>query len=93
MRRSPGGCWLAPPCGARTLAAAGNAHTPASPTGLGTPLGGRLDRQRPGILQIRIRYGRGRFRKSGSRQFDRRDAGELVLDLPVATDAVVPQRP
>jgi hypothetical protein len=104
MRRWPGACWLAPPCGARTLAVAGNAHTPASPTDLGVPLGAWLARQRPGIREIRIRYGGGRFWNSGSRRFARRaspygpvrlyqDAGEFVLDLPVATDAVVPQRP
>jgi hypothetical protein len=57
-----------------------------------------------GIREIRIRYGGGRLWNSGSRRFARRaspygpvrlyqDAGEFVLDLPVATDAVVPQRP
>ena len=83
---------------------AGNAHTPASPTDLGVPLGAWLARQRPGIGEIRIRYGGERFWTSGSRRFGRRaspygpvrlyqDAGELVLDLPVATEAVVPRRP
>jgi hypothetical protein len=36
------------PCGARTLAVAGNARTPASPTDLGVPPGAWLARQRPG---------------------------------------------
>lgn len=91
------------PPGARTLAVAGNAHTPVSPTDLGVPLGACLARQRPGIREIRIRYGGGRFWNFKSRQFAGRtsaqgpvrlyeDAGELVLDLPVATEAVVPQR-
>lgn len=92
------------PCGARALAVAGNARTPASPTDLGVPRGAWLARQRPGHPEIRIRSGGGRTWNSGSRRFGRRaspyrparlyqDAGELVLDLPVATDAVVPQRP
>jgi hypothetical protein len=92
------------PSGARTLAVAGNAHTPASPTGLGVPLGACLARQRPGIREIRIRYGGGRFWNFRSCRFAGRasaqgpvrlceDTGELVLDLPLATEAVVPQRP
>lgn len=103
MRRWPGGCWLAP-LRARMLAVAGNVHSPVSPTGLGAPLGAWLARQRPGIREIRIRYGGERFWNSGSRRFVRRasphgpvrlyqDAGEPVLDLSVATEAVVPQRP
>jgi hypothetical protein len=90
--------------GARTLAVAGNAHTPTGPTDLGVPLGACLARQRPGIREIRISYGGGRFWNLKSCQFARRaspqepirlylDAGELVLDLPMATEAVVPQRP
>ena len=92
------------PSGARTLAVAGNAHTPASPTDLGVPLGACVARQRPGIREIRIRYGGGRFWNFKSCQFAGRasaqgpvrlceDTGELVLDLPIATEAVVPQRP
>lgn len=88
------------PCGARTLAVAGNAHTPASPTDLGIPLGAWLARQRPGIggdpdplrrrafLEVRVTpicpHG-------PARRYQ--DAGALVLDLPAATDTVVPQRP
>ena len=92
------------PSGTRTLAVAGNAHTPTSPTDPGVPLGACLARQRPGIREIRISYGSGHFWNSRSCQFARRaspqgptrlhqDTGELVLDLPVATEAVVPQRP
>jgi hypothetical protein len=92
------------PRGTRTLAVAGNAHTSTSPTDLGVPLGTCLARQRPGIREIRIRYGGGRFWNLKSRRFGRgpgrqgpvrlhQDAGELVLDLPMATEAVVPQRP
>lgn len=92
------------PSTARTLAVAGNAHTPTSPTDLGVPLGACLARQRPGIREIQIRYGGGRFWNFKSRQFADRasaqspvrlyeDSGELVLDLPLATEAVVPQRP
>jgi hypothetical protein len=89
---------------ARTLAVAGNAHTPTSPTDLGVPLGACLARQRPGIREIQIRYGSGRFWNFKSRRFASRasaqgpvrlyeDSGELVLDLPLATEALVPQRP
>jgi hypothetical protein len=90
--------------GARTLAVAGNAHTPTSPIELGVPMGARLAGQRPGVREIRISYGGGGFYNGGSRQFARRadqqdairlyqQGGELVLDLPLATEAVVPQRP
>ena len=88
-----------------TLAVAGNAHTPTRPTHLGVPLGACLARQRPGILEVRIRYGGGSFYNSEPRRFapkpgiERRqirlhlDRGRLVLDLPEATEAVVPHRP
>ena len=90
--------------GARTLVVAGNAHTPAGPTGLGVPMGARLAGQRPGVREIRISYGGGGFYNGGPRQFARRadpqgpirlyqQGGELVLDLPLATEAVVPHRP
>ena len=94
----------ASPPGARTLAVAGNAHTPTSPIELGVPMGARLAEQRPGIREIRISYGGGGFYNGQPRQFARRmdpqgktrlyqHDGELVLDLPLATEAVVPQRP
>jgi hypothetical protein len=90
--------------GARTLAVAGNAHTPTSPIELGVPMGARLAGQRPGVREIRINYGGGSFYNDGPRQFARRAGpqdkirlyqhdGELVLDLPLATEAVVPHRP
>jgi hypothetical protein len=90
--------------GTRTLAVAGNAHTPVSPTELGVPMGARLAAQRPGVREIRISYGGGGFYNGGPRQFARRAGpqamtrlyqhdGELVLDLPLATEAVVPHRP
>jgi erythromycin esterase-like protein len=90
--------------GARTLVVAGNAHTPASPIELGVPMGARLAGQRPGVREIRISYGSGGFYNGGPRQFARRadqpgqirlyqHDSELVLDLPLATQAVVPHRP
>jgi erythromycin esterase-like protein len=88
--------------GARTLAVAGNAHTPVSPSELGVPMGARLAGQRPGVREIRISYGGGGFYNGGPRQFARRadpqdkirlyqHDGELALDLPLATEAVVPE--
>jgi hypothetical protein len=90
--------------GSRTLAVAGNAHTPTSPIELGVPMGAGLAGQRPGVRAIRISYGGGGFYNGGPRQFARRadpqdkirlyqHDGELILDLPLATEAVVPQRP
>jgi hypothetical protein len=94
----------ASPPDARTLAVAGNAHTQTSPIELGVPMGARLAEQRPGIREIRISYGGGGFYNGRPRQFACRTDpqgkirlyqpdGELVLDLPLATEAVVPQRP
>jgi hypothetical protein len=88
----------------RPLAVAGNAHTPARPTELGVPMGARLAEQRPGIREIRISYGAGLFWNFEPREFARRPDpqgqirlhqhnGDLVLDLPLAAEAVVPQRP
>jgi hypothetical protein len=90
--------------GARTLVVAGNAHTPTSPIELGVPMGARLAGQRPGVREIRISYGSGGFYNGGPRQFTRRadqpgqlrlyqHDSELVLHLPLATEAVVPHRP
>ena len=90
--------------GARTLAVAGNAHTPTSSTDLGVPLGACLARQRPGIREIRISYGDGHFYNCEPRQFGRsmsrhqrirlyEQDDELILDLPTAVEAIVPQRP
>ena len=92
------------PPSARTLVVAGNAHTPIHPIELGIPMGARLAGQRPGTREVQISYGGGRFYNCEPRQFARRTdpqgkirlhqhQGELVLDLPIATEAVVPQRP
>jgi hypothetical protein len=91
---------------AGTLAVAGNAHTPTSLTSLGVPLGACLARRRPGVLDIRIRYGSGHFYNLGSRRFGHPDPqsrsrqvrlhllrGGLLLDLPEASEAIVPHRP
>jgi hypothetical protein len=79
--------------GSRTLAVAGNAHTPTSPTELGVPLGAHLARQRPGVRDILISYRGGRFYNFEPHQFHfegtvhRRiriyeHEGQLILDLP-----------
>lgn len=94
----------APVTATGSLVVAGNAHTPTARTGLGVPLGARLAGQRPGLREIRIRYGSGRFYNIQPRRFHRRlglqrrarlrdRRGSLVLDLPAAGEAVVPQRP
>jgi hypothetical protein len=94
----------ASPPPARTLAVAGNAHTPTRPIELGVPMGACLAEQRPGIREIRISYGDGFFWNFESCQFARRTNsqgpvrlyqpdGDLVLELPLATEAVVPHRP
>ena len=93
----------AAPAGTRTLAVAGNAHTPTSPIELGIPMGAWLRRQRPGVREIRINYGSGwyyntqpcRFTPDGAppRQIRlHQDHGLLVLDLPTAEEAIVPHR-
>ena len=94
----------ASPPDARTLVVAGNAHTPTSPIELGIPMGVRVAEQRPGVREIKIRYGGGGYYNGGPREFVRlagpegqvrlhQDDGELSLELPEATEAVVPQRP
>lgn len=93
----------APAAGNGILVVAGDAHTPTTRTGFGIPLGAYLARQRPGVAEIRIRYGGGRYYNIEPRRFvgirrgspqprlqQSRDA--LVLDLPTAREAVVPQR-
>ena len=93
----------ADPAPGGTLVVAGNAHTPLTATTLGRPLGARLAEKRPGIREIRIRYGSGKYYSSMPHEFKRRfgfrhhlrlhdDHGELVLELPVATEALVPHR-
>ncbi len=90
--------------GPGTLVVAGNAHTPVRPTELGVPMGTLLAQRRPGVAEIRIRYAGGGYYNVGPRRFARpgrpgrapelslRD-GRLILELPSATEAVVPQRP
>jgi hypothetical protein len=85
----------APP-GTRTLAVAGNARTPTGPTSLGVPMGACLARHRPGVREICISYGGGRYYNLGPRTFGspadppRRpvrlhlDRGALAIDLPAA---------
>jgi hypothetical protein len=93
-----------PAAGNGTLVVAGNAHTPTTRTNLGIPLGACLAQQRPGVTEIRIRYGGGRYYNIEPRRFLRirlarrqprmhHPDGALVLDLPAAHEAVVPQRP
>lgn len=95
----------APAAGTGTLVVAGNAHTPTARTDLGVPLGACLARERPGLREIRVNYGGGRFYNHEPRRFRRRPGlpwrrprlrerrGSLVLDLPAASEAVVPRRP
>jgi hypothetical protein len=95
----------APAAGRGTLVVAGNAHTPTERTDLGVPLGACLAQERPGLREIQISYGGGRFYNSGPRRFRRRiglpwrrprlreQRGSLVLDLPLAREAVVPRQP
>jgi hypothetical protein len=93
----------AAPAQARTLAVAGNAHTPTSPIELGIPMGAWLNRQRPGVREIRINYGSGRYYNAQPCQFTHhgpprhqirlhQQHGMLVLDLPTAEEAIVPHR-
>lgn len=87
-----------------TLVVAGNAHTPLRRTGLGVPMGTILSERQPGLAEIRISYASGGYYNMAPRQFgghappgqtprlSLRD-GRLILELPSATAAVVPQRP
>jgi hypothetical protein len=90
--------------GTRTLVVAGNAHTPTGPTSLGVPMGTCLARQRPGVREISISYGGGHYYNIQPASFHRvgpqrgqprlqEQDGALVLYLPEAREAVVPQRP
>jgi hypothetical protein len=94
----------AAPASTRTLAIAGNAHTLTGPTQLGVPMGAWLNRQRPGVREIRINYGSGwyyntrpcRFAHPSPRPRQIRlhqPHGLLTLDLPTAKEAIVPHRP
>lgn len=87
----------------RTLVVAGNAHTSLTPTGLGVPLGARLVERRPGVLEIRIRYGNGSYYNLTPHRFKQhwtlrsrprlhREDDVLVLELPDPIQARVPHR-
>ena len=87
-----------------TLVVAGNAHTPVRRTGLGVPMGAFLTQRRPGVAEVRISYACGGYYNIGPRRFSGHDRpgrpprlslrdGTLILELPTATEAVVPQRP
>ncbi len=89
--------------GIPTLVVAGNAHTPVRPIELGVPMGAYLAQRRPGVREIRINYcggyyynlRPGRFAAAAPqrrqlRLYQHGDA--LVLDLPSASEAIVPQR-
>jgi hypothetical protein len=90
--------------GPGTLVVAGNAHTPLHRTELGVPMGTLLSERQPGLAEIRISYASGGYCNIRPRRFaghagtaggprlSLRD-GQLVLDLPSATEALVPQRP
>jgi hypothetical protein len=88
------------------LVVAGSARMPAQSRDLGFPLGAYLAAERPGVQEVRIRYGRGACYNNGPRELPPRDdmpaarevrlhgdGGALLLDLPVATEAVVPDDP
>lgn len=91
--------------GARTLVVAGNAHTPTQRTELGVPLGAVLAARRPGVREIRIDYRSGGYYNLAPRRFRPRTGARrpsprlvlrnenLTLELPSATEAIVPQRP
>jgi len=94
----------AAPAGTRTLVVAGNAHTPTGRTSLGVPMGARLAQQRPGVREISISYGGGQYYNTRPANFHRtgpqrgrprlqEQHGALVLYLPEAREAIVPQRP
>ena len=89
--------------GSRTLVVAGSAHTALTPTMLGVPIGARLAELRPGVREIRIRYGNGSYYNLSPQRFKlhwslRRQArlhaegSALALDLPRAVQARVPHR-
>jgi hypothetical protein len=93
----------AAPAQARTLAVAGNAHTATGPLELGIPMGTWLNRQRPGVREIRINYRSGQYYNTEPCRFAHRSPrphqvrlhqhnDALILDLPNAQEAIVPHR-
>ena len=90
--------------GPGTLVVAGNAHTPVHRTELGVPMGAYLSERQSGLAEIRIRYACGGYYNIGPRRFGGHAGpgrttrlslreGRLIMDLPSATEALVPQRP
>jgi hypothetical protein len=91
------------PAGTRTLAVAGNAHSPTRRMPLGVPMGAHLAKRRPGVRDIGINYGAGHYYNLQPGRFSpispqpreirlyHRD-GSLILDLPSPGEAVVPQQ-
>jgi hypothetical protein len=87
----------------RTLVVAGNEHTRLTLTGRGLPLGARLADRRPGLREIRIRYGNGSYFDQVPQRFKHRwtlrsrpqlrlEEDSLVLHLPSPVQARVPLR-
>ncbi|MBB5774701.1 hypothetical protein [Nonomuraea jabiensis] len=85
-----------------TLVLAGNAHTQTFATDLGTPMGAHLTAARPAMRSIRIAYGTGSFynlepRRSGGHAggpgLHSAENGELIVGLPVFSEAMVPHLP
>jgi hypothetical protein len=88
-----------------TLAVAGSTGPPAISASPGVPLSALLSRQRPGVLDIRISYGRGGYYNMRPSQIHPsisiwpsqirlyQEHGSLILELPAATEATVPHRP
>jgi hypothetical protein len=97
------------PAGRTCLVVAGNLHTRTRRVRQGIPMGQHLARRRPGVLEVRIAYRGGASYNLTPKSFrdqPRRGGGEgigrarlrvrrghLELELPDATEAVVPQRP
>ncbi|GAA3517906.1 hypothetical protein GCM10023075_80290 [Streptosporangium album] len=86
---------------APTLVVAGNAHTELARTVNGLPMGACLTKARPGVRDIRLRYGRGGYYNGESRSFDgatgpaglHLDSDALVFNLPEVKEATVPHLP
>jgi len=68
--------------GPRTLVVAGNAHTPLTPARLGLPLGARLAERRPGVREIRIKYGDGSYYNLRQQRFKRHWTQALARRRP-----------
>ncbi|MEV5897331.1 hypothetical protein [Nonomuraea fuscirosea] len=85
-----------------TLVLAGNLHTQTSVTDWGTPMGAYLAAALPAMRSIQIDYGTGTFynftpRRSGGQVggpgLRSAENGELIVGLPVFSEATVPHLP